>query len=381
MAAFLKIGITCYPSVDGSGILATELGTQLAKRGHEVHFISYEMPFRLDTSPSNVFFHPVKVSEYELFKYPDYTLPLSVKMAEIGRQFGLDILHVHYAVPHAVAAILACQMLGTDSPRVITTLHGTDTTLLGKDPNYQPIIKHAIEQSDGVTAVSRSLREQTKSTFGIKKEIEVIHNFFEPREPTKTRRQVRDELGLEDEFLVLHMSNLRPPKRIDHMLQIIAAAKHREKLKLLILAGGNFAPYVPLVRRLGIERQVEVKEYVLDIENYLNAADLGLYTSQHESFGLSILECMFYGHPVLTTNAGGILEVVLDGETGFAYRVGDTASFVEGLDYLIDNPARLRELGAAGQKRAGELFNSERIVNHYVDYYREVLNDDRPTRY
>ena len=379
MAAFLKIGITCYPSVGGSGILATELGSQLAKRGHEVHFISYEMPFRLDASPANVYFHHVNVNEYELFKHPDYTLPLSVKMAEISRQFGLDILHVHYAVPHAVAAILARQMLGTESPRVITTLHGTDTTLLGKDPNYQPIIKHAIERSDGVTAVSQSLREQTKSTFGIEKEIKVIHNFFEPREPAKTRRQVRDELGLEDEFLVLHLSNLRPAKRIDHLLQIIAGAKHREKLKLLILAGGNFAPYVPLVRRLGIEHQVEVKEYVLDIENYLNAADLGLYTSEHESFGLSILECMFYGHPVLTTNAGGILEVVVDGETGFAYPVGDTASFVEGLDYLIDNPARLRELGAAGQKRAGELFNSERIVNHYLDYYRKILSNDSST--
>jgi len=376
MPAFLKIGITCYPSVGGSGILATELGSQLAKRGHEVHFISYEMPFRLDASAANIFFHPVNVSEYELFKHPDYTLPLSVKMAEISRQFGLDILHVHYAVPHAAAAILARQMLGTESPRVITTLHGTDTTLLGKDPNYQPIIKHVIERSDGVTAVSQSLREQTKSTFGIEKEIEVIHNFCEPREPTKTRRQVRDELGLEDEFLVLHMSNLRPPKRIDHLLQIIAAAKHREKLKLLILAGGNFAPYVPLVHRLEIERQVAVKEYVLDIENYLNAADLGLYTSQHESFGLSILECMFYGHPVLTTNAGGILEVVVDGETGFAYEVGDTASFVEGLDYLIENPAKLREMGEAGRKRAGKLFNSERIVNHYLDYYRKILSND-----
>ncbi len=379
MPATLKIGITCYPSVGGSGILATELGRQLAERGHEVHFISYEMPFRLDTSPANIYFHPVNVNEYELFKHPDYTLPLSVKMAEISRQFGLDILHVHYAVPHAVAAILACQMLGTKSPRVITTLHGTDTTLLGKDPNYQPIIKHAIECSEGVTAVSQSLCEETKSTFGIEKEIEVIHNFFEPRKPAKTRRQVRDELGLKDEFLILHMSNLRPPKRIDHLMEIIAASKHREELRLLILAGGNFAPYVPLVRRLGIERQVLVKEYVLDIENYLNASDLGIYTSQHESFGLSILECMFYGHAVLTTDAGGILEVVVHGETGFTYPVGDTLSFVEGLDYLIENPDRLREMGAAGQERAGELFNSEKIVNQYINYYRHVLGDEAAT--
>ncbi len=375
MAALLKIGITCYPSVGGSGILASELGHQLAERGHEVHFISYQMPFRLDTSPHNIYFHPVDVNEYELFKHADYTLPLSVKMAEISRQFDLDILHVHYAVPHAVAAILACQMLGGDRPKVITTLHGTDTTLLGKDPSYQPIIKHSIEHSNGVTAVSYSLREETVETFQIEKEIKVIHNFFEPREPTKSRDQVREELGLQDDFLILHMSNLRPPKRIDHLLKIVAASRHREQLKLLILAGGNFAPYVPIVRKLGIEKQVLVKESVLDIENYLNASDLGLYTSQHESFGLSILECMFYGHPVLATNAGGIQEVLEHGKTGYAYEVGDIDAFVEGLDSLIENPSQLRKMGEAGKKRAHKLFNSEKIVGQYVNYYRQILDE------
>jgi len=369
----LRLAITCYPSVGGSGILASQLGEQLARRGHEVHFVSYERPFRLDASAPNIFFHPVNVNEYDLFKYPDYTLPLSVKLAEVSRRYDLDLLHAHYAVPHAVAACLARQMLGGDRPRLITTLHGTDTTLIGRDPGYQPVIRHAIEHSAGVTAVSEFLREETMRIFGVAREIRVIHNFFAPAPPNRTRRQVRDALGIGDRFLALHMSNLRAGKRIDHLLRVIAASRHRERIHLLILAGGDFAPYRPLVAELGIEERVTVMTSVPDVENYLNAADLGLYTSDYESFGLSILESMFHRHPVLATRAGGVPEVVIDGETGYLLPPGDISAFVDKLDAIVENPGRFLEMGERGHERARSLFSSEKIVGQYLDYYREVL--------
>jgi N-acetyl-alpha-D-glucosaminyl L-malate synthase BshA len=369
----LRVAITCYPSVGGSGILASQLGEQLARRGHQVHFVSYERPFRLDPAAPNVFFHPVNVSEYDLFRYPDYTLPLSVRLAEVSRRFDLDLLHAHYAVPHAVAACLARQMLGGDRPRLITTLHGTDTTLIGRDPDYQPVIRHALGGSAGLTAVSAFLRDETRRTFGVEREIRVIHNFFAPVPPSRPRREVRDELGLGDRFLAIHMSNLRTGKRVDHLLRVIAASRHRDRLRLLILAGGDFAPYRPLVSELGIEDRVTVLPAVPDVENYLNAADLGLYTSDYESFGLSILESMFHRHPVLATRAGGVPEVVADGETGFLLPPGDIGAFVERLDAIVENPERFREMGEHGYARARALFSAERIVGQYLDCYRQVL--------
>src|SRR5271170_2753977 len=216
----LKIGITCYPSVGGSGILASALGEDLARRGHEIHFISYERPFRLPSNAPRIHFHPVEINDYELFKYPDYTLPLSVKMAEVSRDFGLDVLHVHYAVPHATAAILARSMLPiAQQPRVVTTLHGTDTTLLGRDSGYGPAIRHALNCSDAITTVSDYLRRETQRLLSIDRPIDVIHNFFLPRLPQRSREVVRRELGVRDEVLILHSSNLRPTKRIDLLLQ------------------------------------------------------------------------------------------------------------------------------------------------------------------
>ncbi len=369
----LRIAITCYPSVGGSGILATQLGQQLARLGHEVHFVSYGKPFRLDLSVPNVSFHPVSISEYDLFRYPDYTLPLSVKLAEVARACRLDVIHAHYAVPHAVAAYLAQRLLGEGAPRLITTLHGTDTTLIGKDPGYRPIIRHALLHSDGLTAVSKSLREEMLAVFGAGLDIRVIHNFFAPVRPTRAREQVREELGVRDELLVLHMSNLRPGKRIPDLLRVIAASRHRERVRLLILAGGDFAPYRPLAGSLGIESRVTVMPSVLDVENYLNAADLGLYTSDHESFGLSILESMFHRLPVLATRTGGIPEVMVDGETGFLLPVGDVEAFAARLDAIVEEPDRYRSLGERGSERARALFSAERIVGEYVDYYRHVI--------
>jgi N-acetyl-alpha-D-glucosaminyl L-malate synthase BshA len=360
----------------GSGILASQLGQQLAARGHQVHFVAYGMPVRLDASAPNIFFHPVEINEYDLFRYPDYTLPLSVKLAEVSRAFDLDLIHAHYAVPHAVAAYLAQQMLGDASPRLITTLHGTDTTLMGKDPNYQPVVRHAIEHSSGVTAVSAFLREETMRTFDVTHEIRVIHNFFAPVAPTRGREQVRAELGVGDELLAIHMSNLRPVKRIDHLLRVVAASRRRDRVRLLILAAGDFAPYRPQLEELGIASRVIVMQSVLDVENYLNAADLGLYTSEHESFGLSILESMFHRHPVLAARAGGVPEVVADGETGFLEEVGDIEALAGRLDTIAEDPERCRPMGERGYERARKLFSADRITGEYLDFYGRIIEGE-----
>src|SRR5436190_4363769 len=242
MPGTLRIGITCYPSVGGSGILATTLGIELARRGHEVHFISYERPFRLPTDEPRLHFHPVVINDYDLFKYPDYTLPLSVKMAEVSRDHQLDVLHVHYAVPHATAALLARDMLPNGKRlRVVTTLHGTDTTLLGRDAGYGPAIRHALQHSDAVTAVSAFLKSESQRLLNLDRLIEVIYNFFEPRAAQRSREEVRRELGVADnEALLLHSSNLRPLKRVDLLLEAIARVRPANSFKLLVLAGGSF---------------------------------------------------------------------------------------------------------------------------------------------
>src|ERR1035438_7180795 len=335
----MNIGITCYPTVGGSGILATALGEELARRGHEVHFISYERPFRLPVNVPRLLFHPVVINDYDLFKYPDYTLPLSVKMAEVSRDHHLDVLHVHYAVPHATAAVLARSMLPpSQQPRVVTTLHGTDTLLLGLDPGYGPAIHHALTHSDAVTTVSSFLKEETRQVLGFDGPMEVIHNFFEPRPARRSREEVRRELGLRDEVMILHSSNLRPVKRIDLLLETAARIRPRDSFMLVILAGGNFAPFAADVRRLGLEDRVIVRENVTDIEDYLQAADLGLFTSESESFCLSILEAMFFACPSVATDVGGIPEVVQDKVSGMLLPFGDSDQLARAAENFIPNP-------------------------------------------
>jgi len=369
----LKIGITCYPTVGGSGIIASELGEELAKRGHEVHFISYEQPFRMPVNEPRVSFHPVQINTYDLFKYPDYTLPLSVKMAEVSRDHGLDVLHAHYAVPHATAALLACSMLPADRrPKVITTLHGTDTTLLGRDPGYGPAIRHALMRSDAVTAVSAWLERETRRVLAVDRPIEVIHNFFEPQPPRRTREEVRRELGVDREVVVLHASNLRALKRIDLLLATAARLRPREAFKLVILAGGDFAPYVEDVRRLGLTDRVIVRERVSAIEDYLQAADLGLFTSDLESFCLSLLEAMCFACPCVATAVGGISEVVTSGTTGLLVPAGDVDALVYAVESLIRDPARRLALGQAARQRAREFFSAGVIVPRYEELYRRV---------
>jgi len=372
----LKVGIVCYPSIGGSGIVATNLGKELAKRGHEVHFISYEKPFRLNLKSKGIFFHKVNINEYSLFKYPDYTLPLAVTIGSVQEKYKLDILHVHYAVPHATAALLACQMLkqcNIKFPKIITTLHGTDITLLAKDPALFSIIKYSLEKSSGITAVSKSLREDTQKVLNTKKPIEVIYNFFDTAKPKNRRESIRKKLGIKNnELLLIHLSNLRSFKKIPDLLKIVK--KIKSPSKLLILAGGDFSQYLPLVKKLGIKNKILVKENVLDIGSYLNAADLGIYTSKKESFGLGILETLAYAKPVLATNIGGIPEVVENNKTGFLFKIGDINGFAKKIDFLYKNPQILNKMGQEARKQAKEKFSVNKIVKKYLDYYYKILN-------
>ncbi|MCU1336641.1 MAG: bshA [Bryobacterales bacterium] len=382
----LSIGITCYPSIGGSGIVASQLGSELARLGHKVHFISYEPPFRLDRKQRNVTFHRVELNEYRLFKYPDYTLPLAVKMVEVAARHDLDILHVHYAVPHATAALLATQIARKQirrAPHVITTLHGTDITLLARDRSLGPIIKYSIESSCAVTAVSRSLKKETIQVLKTRKPIEVIYNFYRPKPPRQARTEVRRALRVrESDFLLIHLSNLRPVKRLPDVLRVVAELKNLEvgdhgKVKLLILAGDSFAPFRPLVKRLGIEDRVIVKENVLDIENYLHAADAGLYTSEKESFGMGVLETMSFGKPVVATRVGGVAEIVQNKRTGFLARLGDVKAMAAAVRRLAADPELAARMGAAARIRAEQEFSSQKSVEQYLDLYRRTIRDCR----
>lgn len=369
----MRIGIVCYPSVGGSGILATGLGEELASRGHEVHFMSYERPFRLPSHAPRLHFHPVVINEYKLFKYPDYTLPLSVRMAEVSRDCGLDVLHVHYAVPHATAAILARSMLATEfRPRIVTTLHGTDTTLLGSDPGYGPAIHHALSRSDAVTTVSDFLRNETRRLLGFEGPLEMIHNFFKPRPPTRSPEEVRSELGLKNELVVLHSSNLRPLKRVDLLLETMARIRSRQPYKLLVLAGTSFAPFVSQVRKLKLENRVIVRENVSSIEDYLQVSDLGLFASDSESFCLSILEAMCFGIPSVARPVGGIPEVVRDGVSGVLVDASEADALARAVERLLESPKTRSSLGAAARQRARKHFSAEVIVPRYEALYRRV---------
>lgn len=370
----LRIGIVCYPWIGGSGILATALGTELAECGHEVHFISYDRPFRLPRNAPRIHFHPVAVDGHGIFKYPDYALPLSVKMAEVSRRHRLDILHVHYAVPHATAAILARGMLPAQRrPRVVTTLHGTDITLLGRDPAYAPAILHALNQSDAITAVSEQLKRETRRVLGFAGPIEVIHNFFRPSAPVRSREEVRRALGMKDEVMILHASNLRPCKRIDLLLEATARVRSRHPLKLVILAGSSFAPFLGEVRRLGIGDRIIVRENVLDMEDYLQAADIGLITSESESFCLSILEAMFFGCPSVATQVGGIPEVIEHEVSGLLVPFGDAGQLARAIERMIDDADLRARLGRAGKWQAEAKFSRKTIIPRYEALYRAQL--------
>lgn len=372
----LTIGITCYPTIGGSGIVATQLGYNLARLGHEVHFISYEKPFRYEPA-KNVYFHKVDINEYELFRYPDYTLPLAVKMTEVHEKFKLDILHVHYAVPHATAALLSCAMLkqcdGT-APKIITTLHGTDITLLARDPNLYSVIKFSIEKSDAVTSVSADLKKDTQKILNTKKSIEVIPNFYDSKPMGHSKQSIRRDLNIKNEdFVAIHLSNLRAVKRIEDLLKITAALKDYPKFKLLIICAGDFNKYQKIVNKLKISKQVTVIQNPPSIQKYIQAADIGLYTSETESFGMGILEVLSYGLPVVASKVGGVPEVINDKVTGLLTPKGSIPTLKKNIIKLMEDHELREKMGEAARLEAKEKFSSAKIVEQYIKFYARTI--------
>lgn len=373
----MKIGITCYPTYGGSGAVATELGIHLAHRGHEVHFISYAQPFRLSGFLPGVFFHAVEVTRYPLFEYPPYSLSLTVKMHDVAVRHGLDILHAHYAVPHATSAWNVKEMLGPDHPlKVVTTLHGTDITLVGQDPSYFSITKFSIERSDGLTAVSEWLREETYRAFGcVACEIRVIPNFVDTRVFRRDGAPChREALARPDEKILMHISNFRPLKRVRDIVRVFAKVRERVPARLVLVGDGPDRPAAQEeARALGVEDGVLFLGKLESVAEVLACADLYLLASETESFGLSALEAMACGVPVVGTRVGGLPEVVESGVTGTLVPVGDVDAMREAaLDFLGD-PARWRSASEAARARSVERFSSERVVPIYERYYREVL--------
>jgi N-acetyl-alpha-D-glucosaminyl L-malate synthase BshA len=356
--------------VGGSGIVASQLGQALAQMGHEVHFICSDHPVRLDQQYPSLHFHKVDAGEYAVFQGTDYSLPLAVKIAEVSQAMALDVLHVHYAIPHAVAAILAIDMLGARKPALVTTLHGTDITLLGRDPSYRDLLNYALCRSDVLTAVSRSLKAETAVLFPeLADKIEVVYNFCYQRLSQRTRAQVRHDLGIaDDQVLVLHMSNLRPVKRLPWVLQTIAGARHREKLRLLVLAGGDFEPFRDQVAQLGLESQVLV-HHSNEVEEYIEASDLGLYASERESFGLAILETMLGGRPVIATEVGGVAEVL--GPEG--HLADDVMGLIGHLDSLAGSACLRRTAGCLARERALREFPLEVALQGYLELYQQAM--------
>ena len=374
----MKIGITCYPVAGGSGIVATELGQQLAVRGHEVHFVSYALPFRLDRFQTNVMYHGVETTAYPLFKYPPYTLTLAAKMAEVARQFKLEILHVHYAVPHATCAYLARQLMQDSnghSPKIITTLHGTDITLVGSDPSFFDITRFSIRASDGVTAVSKYLADETMDVFKLEKPIRVVHNFFDPdRFKPSDQTCVRSEFANDDEFLIAHVSNFRPVKRTLDVIEIFEKISSVHKAKLILIGEG---PDTVLARRQVTKKNLTDKVIFLGNQNRIEAvvpcADLFLIPSEEESFGLAALEALACGVPVIGTSGTGLVEVVDDFKNGFLLPVGDTSSMARAAISLLRDKDRLAEFKKNAHEIAYKRFSDKVIIPQYEQYYEEIL--------
>lgn len=372
----MKIGIVCYPSLGGSGIIATELGHELAVRGHEVHFITYDIPFRLRLEEKNIYFHEVEINQYDLFKYPDYALTLAVKIANVSERYDLDILHVHYAIPHATSAYLAKQILSSKKPVVVTTLHGTDITLVGRDPAYFKIVKFSIEHSCGVSAVSKNLKEQTIKHFSIKTPIEVIYNFFIPRTDLIGTKPMHRVFAHGEEKLLLHSSNFRHVKRSEDVVKIFAELRKKIKSKLLFLGTG---PGVEDVRRLVHEMDLQKEVFFMgksrNVDPYIASADLFLLPSSQESFGLSALEAMAYGVPVVATNVGGLPELIEQGQTGFMAPVGDIAKMAEFSESILSDKSLYEKMSERCMQVAQEKYSVETILPQYEEFYRSVFKN------
>ncbi len=373
----MKIGITCYPTYGGSGVVATELGKKLAYFGHEVHFISYALPYRLNEFTSNIFFHEVEVLKYPLFEYPPYSLSLASKMAEVIEFQKLDLLHVHYAIPHATSAYLAKQLINNDSFKIITTLHGTDITLLGNDPSFFKITKFSIEKSDGVTAVSEFLKNETQKVFDITNPIQVIPNFVplnlgEPEKLPDVRKRFADD----DEYIISHISNFRPLKRVTDIIPIIKKVLQKKNVKVLMIGDG---PERYKAEELCRQDNLCDKFFFLgkqeNIHDLLCITDLFLLPSETESFGLAVLEAMAFGIPCITSNAGGLIEINIDSQTGFTLPVGNIEAFADSIIKLLSDDNLFIKMGKNAKEFAIKNFACSKIVPEYVNYYNSVLNE------
>lgn len=375
----MRIGIVCYPSVGGSGVVATELGKHLALRGHAIHFISYDQPFRLRGYRENVFFHAVDVPSYPLFKHPPYLLALANKIVQVARTQSLDIVHVHYAIPHAISALLAKNILD-DGFKVITTLHGTDITLVGSDPTFAATVTYSINASDGVSAVSESLRAATYRQFRVSGRIRTIYNFVDTAEWRRVATGgLRERFARPGEIIIMHASNFRAVKRLDDVLAVYLGVKRQLPARLLLVGEGpELARILSLVRAEGLEDEVAFLGNQEDVVELLSIADLFLLPSAEESFGLAALEAMACGVPVVATRAGGLPEVIEDGVSGYLCPVGDVPAMVEAAVAVLSHPGRREAITAAARRRVEEKFSADRIVPVYEDFYREVLADPWP---
>jgi len=372
----MKIGITCYPTYGGSGVVATELGIELAARGHEVHFISYAMPIRLNSAYERIFFHEVEVTTYPLFDHPPYTLALATKMTEVAEAASLDLLHVHYAIPHSVSALLARMMAAPRKLPFITTLHGTDITLVGNDRSYLPITRFSIEQSDGVTAISNYLRDRTLREFEIKHPIEVIPNFVNCDHYQRSdNATLRRQWAPNGEPILMHLSNFRPVKRITDAVEIFALVRAKIPAKLVMIGDGpdrGAAEYIVRTKRLS--RDVFFLGKQDHVEEKLGLADLFLLPSDEESFGLAALEAMACEVPVIATRVGGVPEVVTDGVDGYLIPPRDVASGAKYALEILTLPDRGRAMGQQARVNARRKYCSNDVIPQYEAYYRKVLN-------
>jgi len=377
----LKIGITCYPTYGGSGAVATELGVALADRGHEIHFITYDQPFRLGGFHERVYFHEVEMEGYPLFEHPPYTLALAVALHDAARNHGLDLVHMHYAIPHAASAYLARQMLALERPlKIVTTLHGTDITLVGMHPSFHAITRFSILESDGLTAVSSYLRDETVRDFSVPSDrIEVIPNFIDTevwrpdREPCH-----RAKLAPGGEKIVMHISNFRTVKRVEDVVSVFARIAERVPARMVFVGDGPDRPRAAQrAADLGVESKVLFLGKHQSVDEILACADLFLLPSETESFGLAALEAMACGAPVIASRAGGLPEVVEHGVTGFLHEVGAIEEMADtGIRLLTDDDLHARVAGAA-RRAAKERFSASAVVPLYEQYYEQVLEADR----
>ena len=372
----MKIAIVCYPTHGGSGAVASELAMGLAKKAHEIHIVSYAPPFRLRSFHQNVFIHEVGIVSYPLLKYPPYALGVATLLVDLVEQYGVELIHAHYAVPHAASAYLAKQVLSSRSIKTITTLHGTDITLVGADQSFRRVIKFAIEESDGVTAVSDYLKKRTVEEFDIEREIRVIHNFIDTSRYEKSPDDcLRNTFTPEGEKVLIHASNFRSVKRVGDVVRIFEKVRGKIPSKLILIGEGPERLFIQqLVKELKLNDEVYFLGAQDDTETLFLCADLFLLPSEQESFGLAALEAMACGVPVIGSETGGLSEVVTDGETGYLSPIGDIHSMSARAIQLLGNPKQHDLFKAQARKRAFHNFNADRIIPQYESFYEEITN-------